>query len=187
MKITGGEARGRPLYIPKKIIRPTQNGVREAIFNIIGSSFFKDAVVLDLFCGSGAMGIEALSREAKEVIFVDGKKDCLLFVRRNLAIFGKEIDKKISLIKTDAFRAIKNFSRKKRKFSLIFADPPYHKDLGGKCLKALDEYDILTRNGLIVIEHFKKEILDIKTKNLAFLSLRQYGDTKISFFKNKSP
>lgn len=186
MKITGGEARGRPLYVPKKIIRPTQNTVREAIFNIIGLPFFKDAVVLDLFCGSGALGIEALSREAREVIFIDDKKDCITSVKRNLAIFGKEIDKKTSLIKADVFRVIKGFNRKKRKFSLIFADPPYHKDWGGKCLKALDEYDILTQNGLIIIEHFKKEILDIKMKNLAFLNLRQYGDTKVSFFKSKS-
>jgi 16S rRNA (guanine(966)-N(2))-methyltransferase RsmD len=184
MKITGGRFKGRPLFAPKRIIRPTQDAVREAIFNIIGDSFLQDATVLDLCCGSGALGIEALSRGAKEAVFVDNKKICLLFVRKNLTIFGDGIDKKFSLIKADAFKIMKDFSLRRQKFDLILIDPPYYKNLGKKYLNALDEYDILTPNGLAIIEYFKKESLAIETENLTPAATKQYGDTKISFFKN---
>jgi 16S rRNA (guanine(966)-N(2))-methyltransferase RsmD len=183
MKITGGKAKGKIIYVPKKIIRPTQNILREALFNIIGASFLKNAVVLDLFCGSGALGIEALSRGAKKAVFVDNNKRCLSFVGKNLAVLKQEIKVQASLIKEDAVKAIKKFHGRGKKFDLVFADPAYHRGLGKKCLQALDEYDILTADALIIIEYFKKESLQIEAKNLIFLTTRQYGDTKVSFFK----
>lgn len=186
MKITGGMAKGKQITVPA-IIRPTQNVLRQAIFNILNTAFLKGAVVLDLFCGSGALGIEAFSRGAKEVTFVDNHKICLSFVRNNLGVLDEEISRNAVLIKEDAFRAVRDFAEGGQKFDLVFADPPYYKGLGKKCLQALDEYDILHPNALVLIEYFKKETLepvsDITLKNLVLLDTKQYGDTKISIFK----
>jgi len=183
MKITGGQSKGRSLFAPRKIIRPTQDQVREAIFNIIGVSFLREAKVLDLFCGSGSFGIEALSRGAERVVFVDKNKECLFFVRKNLSIFEEKVKKKVLLLKADAFSAIRNLSSGEEKFDLIFLDPPYHKGLGKKGLQALDEYDILTANGLIIVEYFKKENIEPQLTRLSLSNTRQYGDTKVSIFK----
>lgn len=182
MKIIGGTAKGKEIAAPK-IIRPTQNILREAIFNIIDASFLREAVVLDLFCGSGALGLEALSRGAKEVTFVDSQKICLSFVRKNLSVLGEEAKKRASLIKEDALKAIKNFAARGQKFDLVFADPPYYKEAEKKCLQALDGYDILHPAALVLIEYFKKDILDADIKNLVLADTKQYGDTKISIFR----
>ncbi|MFH1856469.1 MAG: 16S rRNA (guanine(966)-N(2))-methyltransferase RsmD [Candidatus Omnitrophota bacterium] len=185
MKITGGQQKGRIIHAPKSMVRPTQNLLREAIFNILGSHFFEGTAVLDLFCGSGALGLEALSRGAKTVTFIDNNKESLLCVRENLAVFGDDGGKGSLLIKTDVFKKIPDFASKGDKFDFIFADPPYYKGLSKKCLQTLDEYDILASNAVILLEYFKKDDVNIETKNLILSDTRQYGDTNISFFRKR--
>lgn len=186
MKITGGEALGRQIEVPKNSkIRPTQDVVRKAVFSIIGEQLLKDAVVLDLFCGSGSFALEALSRGLKKAVFVDNQKICLMSVRKNLSIFNAQGNKDCLLIKADVFKTIAEFYKNSQKFNLIFADPPYNAGLIKKCLRGIDEHDILLSNAVLIIEHFKKEMLDIELKNLFLTDIRQYGDTKVSFFKKR--
>lgn len=186
MKITGGLALGRRIEVPKNSkIRPTQDTVRKAVFNIIEGRLLEDNIVLDLFCGSGSFALEALSRGLKKAVFVDNQKTCLMSVRKNLSIFNARENRDCLLIKADVFKSIAEFYKNRQKFDLIFADPPYNAGLIKKCLRGIDECDILSPDALLIIEHFKKETLDIELKNLVLTDIRQYGDTKVSFFKKK--
>ena len=137
MRIIAGKLKGRVLKIPRGI-RPTSQKVREALFSILGNRII-DGVVLDLFAGSGALGIEALSRGAKSATFVDNNRKCVQTIKVNLELCGlssfqssslrrKERDEKIEIrvLSMEALKAIRFFERKGERFDLIFLDPPYY-------------------------------------------------------------
>ncbi len=180
MRIISGEKKGeRLLSLRKRKIRPTSDKVKGAIFNILSSVEGKK--VLDLFAGTGALGLEALSRGAEQVIFVDDSSSSLDLIRENLDKLG--FKNKGRLIKKSAIRFLKGKSQEK--FDLILADPPYGKGLSQKVLQVLTQNDILNPNGVLVIEHHKKEILE-NGENLILLTERKYGDTAVSFFGKKA-
>lgn len=181
MRIIGGEFKSRLISMPKGVdIRPTQDKVREAIFNILGDMAGKR--VLELFGGSGAFGIEAISRGARHATFVDNNSRCIGAIRANLESF--EIDNsRCDVIKADAIKVFPKLLRQDEKFDIIFMDPPYYRELAKKCLINADSYDILSPIGLIVVEHFKKDILPTGLKTLLFNQERRYGDTVITIFK----
>jgi len=178
MRVIAGLAKGKKLKIPKtRKVRPTQDKIKGAIFNILGEKII-DSCVLDLFCGSGALGIEALSRGAKECTFVD--KNTKL-VRKNLDLTGfnsKNKGSNIRAIEQDVKRAIRILDREQKKFDIIFADPPYDSNLTRKLLSWLEESDILNSLCFIIIEHSKNEILDVEK-----VKERQYGNTIVSIIK----
>ena len=143
MRIIGGEYRSRQIMMPKGVeIRPTQDKVRQAVFNILGDVNGK--VVLELFAGSGAFGIEALSRGAKSVTFVDNNFSCIQTIKSNLE--SLDIPHSVyDLIRADAINVLARLGKQEEKFDIVFLDPPYYKGLAKKCLINIDNYDILTR------------------------------------------
>lgn len=181
MRIIGGEFKSRLISMPKGVdIRPTQDKVREAIFNILGDMAGKR--VLELFGGSGAFGIEAISRGARHVTFVDNNSRCIGAITANLE--SLEIDNsRCDVIRADALKVFPKLLRRDEKFDIIFMDPPYYRELAKKCLINADSYDILSPIGLIVVEHFKKDILPTGLKTLLFNQERRYGDTVMTIFK----
>jgi len=183
MRIIGGEYKSRLITMPKGIrIRPTQDKVREAIFNILSDVTGKN--VLELFAGSGAFGIEAISRGAGSVTFVDNNFRCVRTIKSNLELLG--VDKtKYAIVKANAISALSCLARNKEKFDIIFLDPPYYEEMAKNCLINIDSYDIVSPVGLIIAEHFKKDALDAELERFLFLKERCYGDTAISIFEKK--
>ncbi len=181
MRIIGGEFRSRLISMPKGVdIRPTQDRVREAIFNILGD--ITDRRVLELFGGSGAFGIETISRGACHATFVDNNSRCVDTIRANLRSLGVD-DKAYNIIRADALKVLPVLEAKGEKYDIIFIDPPYHRELAKKCLINTDSYDILSPIGLVIVEHFKKDILSTDLSTLVFDRDRRYGDAVITIFR----
>jgi len=155
--------------------------VREAIFNII-REVVQDSRVLDLYAGSGALGIEALSRGAKSAVFIDNDISSISVIKSNVAIIEDESVSK-EVYKTDATRAIDRFQKDGVKFDLIFLDPPYHKDIAKNTLIKIDACDILSERSFVIVEHFIKDALPNDLKNITLFKKSKYGDTLVSFYR----
>lgn len=176
MRIISGRFKGRTLLtIKDKSVRPTAGRVREAIFSILTS---KDAIigakVLDLFCGSGALGIEAISRGAKHAVFIEKNAAVAKIARENLAKLGLDF----SVYNTDFELALKKLQG--QSFDLIFLDPPYFDNLESRCLFLIQKYDILSQNGIIVLEHFAKKDLSDLAKGF-IIDRRDFGRVSVLF------
>ncbi|MEE8317772.1 MAG: 16S rRNA (guanine(966)-N(2))-methyltransferase RsmD [Candidatus Omnitrophota bacterium] len=182
MRIIGGRFKGKRIDMPKEI-RPTSDKVREALFEI-----FKDRIegagFLDLYCGSGAVGIEAISRGAKSVSFVDNNPMCISGLKKNLKAQGPLELSSIDIYKGDVLKAFERFVRLSSVFDIVFLDPPYYREIAKNTLIALSNYDILARNAVIVVEIHKKETLPEKVgSSIRKIRICRYGDTKLEFFK----
>jgi 16S rRNA (guanine966-N2)-methyltransferase len=180
MKILGGKFRGRPLGMPRHI-RPTQNKVRKAIFDIMGD--IEGLSFLELFAGSGAVGFEAASRGVGELTMVESDDRCLSVLKRNLAAFGVNC----GVYLKDAEGAIRYFHSAKKTFDIVFLDPPYYQELAKKALQTIGAYDILAPNGFVIVQHFKRDILPETAGNLRLLRQRSYGDTLLSIYQKNVP
>jgi len=185
MKIIAGKFKGRIIQMPKAI-RPTSDKVREAFFEIVKGRI-EGADFLDLYCGSGAVGIEALSRGAKSVTFVDNGFRCITTLKRNLAQLGILELSNIHIYKMEALKALGAFKGPSRAFDIVFLDPPYHKGMARNTLIAFSNYDILARNVIIAIEIHKKEGLPEEVGPIRRFRASQYGDTRLEFFKLSAP
>ena len=172
------------MAMPKGVqMRPTQDKVREALFNILGDISGKK--ILELFAGSGAFGIEAISRRAGSVTFVDNNFRCIQTIKSNLGSLGAS-DLRYSIIKADALKSSAKFAAQSTKFDIIFLDPPYYKDMAKKCLINIDSYDIVAPVGLVLVEHFKKDALSAELERLVFVDERRYGDTVITIYRRNA-
>jgi 16S rRNA (guanine966-N2)-methyltransferase len=181
MRIVGGEYRSRQIDMPKGAeIRPTQDRVREAVFNILGDVNGKS--VLDLFAGSGAFGIEALSRGAAHATFVENNSRCIASIETNVDSLDIP-DSRYDIIKGSVLSTLFRLQKDGNSYDLIFLDPPYHKNMARNCLIYIDNYDILTKFGLVIAEHFKKDSLESDFGTIDVLTERKYGDTLITIFK----
>lgn len=181
MRITGGEAKGRTLSFPSKSKeRPTSDFLREALFDLLGS--LKGKIFLDLFAGSGSVGLEAASRGAQEVCFVEKNKNLVEVINKNIRICCPDkicriIDKNIEL-------GVRDLYKKKCLFDVIFADPPYNRDFINLTLKALCKHKILHNDGVLVIQHSIKENFNRHVDdNIYQIDQRKYGDNALTFFK----
>ena len=181
MRITTGKYKGRNIAMPKGI-RPTQDKVRKAIFDILGD--IEGLSFLELYAGSGAVGFEALSRGAKEAIFVENDRERIEAIKENLSVMGIS---GYQLIRLDSLEAIKKLSLKNDKFDIIFLDPPYYQDLSKKTLKRLSNCDILSDTGFIIVQHFKKDNLPETLGDLVLFKQARYGDTRLSFYRKATP
>lgn len=186
MRVISGKLKGRRIKFPKNI-RPTQNKVRKAVFDCLGDSV-RGSVFLELFAGSGAIGIEAFSYGAKKVIFVDSDINCLKLIEANLSSLGiKPCRDKDGpgrqIYRKDSLEALCFFERQKLTFDLIFLDPPYLAGLAKKSLLAIASYDILNPLGMVVIEHSKKEELPQTEGSLILFKRKHYGDKLLSFYE----
>lgn len=183
MRIIGGEYRSRLIAMPKGIkLRPTQDKVRQAIFNILGD--LSGLNVLELFAGTGALGMEALSRGAGRVTFVENNSRCAEAIRANLESLGIE-PFRYDIIRTNALSVLPRLEKGQEKYDIVFSDPPYHQGMARKCLINLDSYDILSQTGLAVIEHSAKDELTLDLTNLVPEKERRYGNTIVSIFRRK--
>lgn len=180
MKISGGAVRGRTLKFPSRSIqRPTTDFLREALFNLLGSP--ADQGFLDLFAGSGAVGLEAASRGAKRIVFVEKSKTLIGFIRQNVALCGYTENSQIIL--ADIKSAVPGLCRKKSDFDVVFADPPYNIGLIGETLRLLTEYPILRKGGLLIFQHSVREQLTGLPDGWQVADQRKYGDNLLTFIR----
>jgi 16S rRNA (guanine(966)-N(2))-methyltransferase RsmD len=171
MRIVGGNAKGRRLKVSKKGTRPTKGVVREAIFNII-SPFVRDSLVLDVFAGSGALGIEALSRGARHCIFIEKKTRVL---RDNIVRLS--MNKNTHIIRADFRSGLSHV--KDRQFGIIFLDPPYRKHYVEKTIAIVAKQQLLSEGGVIVAEHAPEESFTVP-QDYAIYRTKRYGDTCVT-------
>lgn len=170
--------------------RPTQNIVRKAVFDMIGGDL-EGIEFLELFAGSGAMGLEALSRNAQKATFIEKDPKFAEVIRENLRLLNVDnrasIDPAWEILNIDAFVAIKTFARQKRTFDVVFIDPPYSRGLGKKILKTLNAYDILHPNSLLIFEHKKAEILPSQEGRFFLCRQKKYGIKCLSLYQLTNP
>jgi 16S rRNA (guanine966-N2)-methyltransferase len=179
MRIIAGAFKGRGLAPVKGRTRPTAAKVREAIFDILGSAVL-EAKVLDLFAGTGALGIEALSRGAAQAVFVEDQPAALKVLRRNLETLGlKDLSVVLPL---PVAAALKKLAAQGARLSLVFLDPPYREGTGA-ALAALAASGLLSPQALVVAEHSRRETLPEANLGLARQTLRRYGDTQVAIYR----
>lgn len=178
MRIITGEYRGRKLETPIGYdVRPTTDKVKEAIFNLLQNDMY-DAVCVDLFAGTGSLGLEALSRGARRCYFCDNARASLNLVKTNIKICGAG-DKSIVL----AGDYTKTLARIKEQADIFFLDPPYASGVYEKCLELIEELDLLTEDGIIVAEHDKYDEMPEQVGNLVKVKERRYGKILVSIYQ----
>ena len=205
MRIISGHARGLKLKPPQgQAIRPTSDRAREALFNIINHRP-QDALVLDLFAGTGAFGLEALSRGAKHVTFVDNNPNALILIKKNLLLLQKSVPltlistlfpekvspdivcQSASILKCDLSRESFFISIERKNtsqfFDLIFLDPPYAKGLSLQTLTYIDKNQFLADQGVLIAEECSGIELPHNLNTLTMIDKRKYGDTGFWFYK----
>ena len=184
MRIIAGAFKGRRLAPVKGRTRPTAAKVREAIFNILGSAVL-EARVLDLFAGTGALGIEALSRGAAVAVFVEDHPESLKVLRRNLEDLG--LADRTTIWPLPVATALKQLAGQGEPFGLAFLDPPYGAGEAVMALTALAELPILRPGARVVVEHSRREGLPEVCGVLTRLTVRRYGDTQAAFYLAAEP
>lgn len=188
MRITGGTARGRSISGPKAgctLIRPTSDRVREALFSIIAAKI-PGSAVLDLYAGTGAFGLEALSRGAVAAVFVDQSKQALALIQDNLSRCAAGANAallQLDLAKPDSIARLKNRLPAAMRFDLIFLDPPYEKNLAEKTATAAAESGLLQESGLLIAEERKTARLPEHCGPLRLTDQRSYGETGLWFYR----
>ncbi len=182
MRIIAGEFRGRRLISPKdKKIRPTTDRVRESIFSVLAGCL-PQARVLDLFAGTGALGLEALSRGAARVVFVEENRQAVRLIQQNIVLCGA--GERSEVIAGPVHKVMRRLAARisaAERFDLAFMDPPYGKD---EVVKVLLQIGCVMRpTGLVIAEHHVKDILPSGLEEWHRTAERTYGDTRISFFE----
>ena len=178
MRIIGGLARGRTLVAPPGAkTRPTQDYVRESLFNIIRWDV-EDARVLDLFAGTGALALESVSRGAKSAVMIDSDRAACEAVRKNIA--SVRMEEKCRLVQRDYREALRQLAREGRVFDVVFIDPPYRMENTGEMCAELYELGLLARDFLLVVEH-RRGCAPMLDGRFDAFDLRSYGDTQITF------
>ena len=183
MRIIAGEFRGRRIERPSlDKARPTKDRIRESVFNMIAPEIAGSAV-LDLFSGSGAYGLEALSRGARDCVFVENCPECRDVMIRNIETLS--LGSRSCVIMADALEYLEGASGKKPGFDLIFSDPPYYQIISKNILIKINHYDILNDSGTLVLEHSSIEDIPALCGNISIYKQKTYGDISISVFRKK--
>lgn len=180
MRIISGTARGTKLYTLEGLqTRPTLDRVRESIFNIIQNKLL-DSVFLDLFSGSGAIGLEAVSRGAKKAILCDNSRDAIKVIEKNVK--KTHLEDKVELYNIDYKMLLKN--KIKEKVDIVYIDPPYDSDFALKSIELMINQKILNEKSIIIVETDKKDkIEDILELPIELIDRRKYGRAEIIFLK----
>ncbi len=190
MRIISGKFKNRLLIAPKgKDTRPTSTMLRESLFNIC-QSLIEDAHFLDLFAGSGSMGIEAMSRGAKSVTFIENSYEAIKCIQTNL--HALQIQSHCTVIQGDVYQKLRQLIKKEQQFDLIYVDPPYHKVqnslknfsikpiiLSIEALKLIDQLKLVQKGGMVFIEEAKQteELPSIPLNNLKLINSRRMGSS----------
>lgn len=185
MRVIAGDFKGRQLKaVPGKSTRPTTDKVKEAVFSMIGP-FFQGGSALDLFAGSGSLGIEALSRGIDFVVFVDKHPKAIHTISENLKSLN--INHKSEIFRADVFRAVKAAAKRELQFDLIFLDPPYKKVVYEKLLSSIIDHHLIAEDGIIYCEHDPRENLPLENEHFSIIKTEQYGGSiGITIYKRKS-
>ena len=184
MRITGGMFRGRRIQTSRTgVYRPTQDKVRAAIFNHLGG-FVRGAAVLDLYCGTGSLGMEALSRGASRVVFCDQSQSAIRSLRQTLQKFDVD-ETAYRIVRSDAVSLCSRLSGQGDRFDLIFVDPPYEAGLYNGILVALGSMPVAGDNAVVVVEHSKRIELPGEMGRLVRYLEKAYGDTRISYYSKR--
>lgn len=180
LRVIAGQARGRKLKAPRGIsTRPTLDRVREALFNIIGNRIW-DSTCLDLFAGTGALAIEALSRGATRAVLVEKDPKALACIRDNLSSTG--LEERAEVLKDDVYRAIPRLGREGRKFDFIFLDPPYEQGHLSRVLPLLSQYRLLQQEGWIIVETRSREPAIEEIAGYRLKRREKYGEAALNFY-----
>ncbi|HZG71595.1 MAG TPA: 16S rRNA (guanine(966)-N(2))-methyltransferase RsmD [Chondromyces sp.] len=180
MRVISGKCKGLPLKaVPGRDTRPTTDKVKEAIFNMVGP-YFSEGTGLDLFAGTGGLGIEALSRGFEHMIFVDRDMKAVQTVKENVS--RCELDEYCEIYRNEAQRALKAIMKRHLVFDGIFLDPPYKKQQLEKLLLQIEEYKLLKKNGFILCEHGSDIKLPEQIGELVQTKHEVYGIISISIY-----
>ncbi|MBZ8120407.1 16S rRNA (guanine(966)-N(2))-methyltransferase RsmD [Bacillus thuringiensis] len=181
MRVVSGKCKGHPLKaVPGNTTRPTTDKVKESIFNMIGP-YFDGGIALDLFGGSGGLGIEALSRGIDKAIFVDRDSKAIKVIHQNLE--SCRIQEQAEVYRNDAERAVKALIKREMSFDLILIDPPYKEQKIVSLISVMDQHGLLHSDGLIMAEHGNDVVLPDSIGGLAKVRAENYGTTAISIYK----
>ncbi|MGS0764167.1 16S rRNA (guanine(966)-N(2))-methyltransferase RsmD [Syntrophomonas curvata] len=182
MRVISGTARGKRLQAPRGTdTRPITDMIKEALFNVLGSGI-GGASLLDLFAGSGSVGIEALSRGARQVVFIDNSHNAVRVIRDNLNNCG--FTQGFELYRNDVFRAVEILARRKTKFDYIYADPPFTVEaIFGPLLETLDRTSLLAPDGSLIIRSPRRMILPLKLKSLQEYRVNNYGESTLHYYR----
>lgn len=175
MRVISGTYKGRQLKpVPNRQTRPTTDKVKEALFQMIGP-FFENGMCLDLFAGSGGLGLEALSRGIESAVFVDKQPKAIQTIHENIETL--QVEDHSEVFRTDAFRALKAAGKRGLVFKLIFLDPPYGKVSYESLLDKINEYQLLENQGVIVCEHTTHTTLADQYAGFVKIKSEKYSTT----------
>ncbi len=182
MRVIAGTQKGRRLKAPAgNRVRPTSDRVREALFSILDSRV-REAKVLDLCCGTGTVGLEAISRGAAQVFFVDDHADSLQLLRENLKRCGNPPG--ATVFSHDAWQVARHIQfLHYAPFDIMYVDPPYQLQRIERLIESLATEQIVAQNGVMIVEHFRKTGLPLEVGCLEQVRQAQYGDTMLTFFQ----
>jgi 16S rRNA (guanine966-N2)-methyltransferase len=181
MQIIAGKHKGRKLAtLPGNDMRPTSGKVREAIFGIL-SGLVDDAVVLDLFAGTGAFGLEAISRGAAKAVFVESDRRSIEIIRKNIAACGE--DDRATVIRADIQSNLNLLPASGVSFDIVFMDPPYNRDAIRPAIENLVKTRTLAKGATLIIEHDKKEEIPADIAGMEIRDRRKYGKTIVTFME----
>lgn len=185
MRVISGKARGRRLKrVPGDSTRPVRDIVKESLFNILGQ-WVRGSRWLDLFAGTGAIGIEALSRGADSVVFLDRSRAAVQTIYDNLAATGLEEGATVHRI--DSFDYLTRGPGDTEPFELVYIAPPQYKGLWRKALEAIDErIEWLHPDGMVVVQIHPREYEDVPLRHFTVVDEREYGTTRLVFYERKS-
>jgi 16S rRNA (guanine(966)-N(2))-methyltransferase RsmD len=182
MRVIGGQDRGRRLRAPRGLAtRPTADRVRVSLFDVLGPAV-SGARVLDLFAGTGAVGIEALSRGAARVVFVEKDRAALRALRANLAALGAS-RAAARVMAGDVLRVLADLPAQEEPFDVVFLDPPYATSLAGRALVALAAARVCRPGGVVVVQHSTRDALPPAAGFAEHRRGRRFGDTALTFLK----
>ncbi len=188
MRISGGTAKGRRTATKRILIktssgerlRPTSSKVREALFDIIRKRI-EGASFIDLYAGTGTVGLEALSRNARKAVFVEPDQLRAMTIKKNIGELG--FHEKASVVKSRAYEFLKKASAEKESFDIFFVDPPYHSEEIEKVLPFIGEEGLLSEDGIVIVEHFFKKKMPEKAGTLKIERSYRYGDTMLTLYR----
>jgi 16S rRNA (guanine966-N2)-methyltransferase len=181
VRVIAGLAKGRRLATIRTLaLRPTADRVREALFNILGVHI-DGAAVLDLFAGSGAVGLEALSRGARLAMFVEVHTPACRLIEKNLRLCG--LYEHAAVWCDDVLNVLPILKRQGQIFDVIFLDPPYRAALAEDALKQLGDGQLLSESGQVIAEHFFKRELAARYGELCRVRVARFGDVALSFYR----
>jgi 16S rRNA (guanine966-N2)-methyltransferase len=180
VRVIAGKAKGRKLRpVPGDVARPITDRAKESLFNILGNEVM-DALFLDLFAGTGSVGIEALSRGARRAVFIERNRRAIETIKENLKT--TELATQAEVIQDDVFRFLAREAAEQ--FDLIYIAPPQYRGLWAETLLALDGKSFLIEGGLAIAQIFPKEYQDLELKSLSLVDQRKYGSTMLCFYRS---